>query len=328
MSASTVLIVLLVLTALAYIAGRQRAIAGAGKAPARTYHSLPGYYGGYVGLWCLLPTLVLFAIWLAVEPIVLRAAVIDALPPAMQALPEAELGLLYNDVRNLVEGNFVFREPAPEVYVAAERYAEVRATSRYLLAGTLLVVGLAAVTFAYRRVRPDLRARNQVEKAVEYLLIGASLVAILTTIGIFLSVLFEALRFFQQVSPIDFLFGLTWSPQTAIREDQVGSSGAFGAIPLFTGTLLISGIAMLVAAPVGLMSAIYLSEYANPRVRNYAKPLLELLAGIPTVVYGYFAALWVGPTLRRVGEAIGLDVASESAQGAGLVMGLIIIPLV
>src|SRR5690606_16871913 len=213
-----------------------------------------------------------------------------------------------------------------------------------LLAGTLLVVGLAAVTFAYRRVRPDLRARNQVEKAVEYLLIGASLVAILTTIGIFLSVLFEALRFFQQVSPIDFLFGLTWSPQTAIREDQVGSSGAFGAIPLFTGTLLISGIAMLVAAPVGLMSAIYLSEYApppspgrwrisriarlgaapvglmsaihlseyaTPRVRNYAKPLLELLAGIPTVVYGYFAALWVGPTLRRVGEAIGLDVASE-----------------
>jgi len=327
-SASTVLIVLLVLTAPAYIAGRQRAIAGAGKAPARTSHSLPGYYGGYVGLWCLLPTLVLFAIWLAVEPIVLRAAVIDALPPAMQALPEAELGLLYNDVRNLVEGNFVFREPAPEIYVAAERYAEVRANSRYLLAGTLLVVGLAAVTFAYRRVRPDLRARNQVEKAVEYLLIGASLVAILTTIGIFLSVLFEALRFFQQVSPIDFLFGLTWSPQTAIREDQVGSSGAFGAIPLFTGTLLISGIAMLVAAPVGLMSAIYLSEYANPRVRNYAKPLLELLAGIPTVVYGYFAALWVGPTLRRVGEAIGLDVASESALGAGLVMGIMIIPFV
>src|SRR5690606_13268254 len=155
-----------------------------------------------------------------------------------------------------------------------------------------------------------------------------SLVAILTTIGIFLSVLFEALRFFRQVSPIDFLFGLNWSPQTAIREDQVGGSGAFGAIPLFTGTLLISAIAMLVAAPLGLMSAIYLAEYATPRVRAYAKPLLELLAGIPTVVYGYFAALWVGPFLRRFGESLGLEVASESALGAGLVMGIMIIPFV
>src|SRR5690606_8060062 len=155
--------------------------------------------------------------------------------------------------------------------------------------------------FAFRRVRPEMRARIRVEKAIEYLLIGASLVAILTTVGIFLSVLFEALRFFRQVSPIDFLFGLEWSPQTAIREDQVGSSGAFGAIPLFVGTLLISGIAMLVAVPIGLMSAIYLSEYAKPRLRSWAKPLLELLAGIPTVVYGYFAAPWVGPWLRRIG---------------------------
>jgi phosphate transport system permease protein len=141
-------------------------------------------------------------------------------------------------------------------------------------------------------------------------------------------VLFEAVRFFQQVSPLDFLFGFTWSPQTAIRADQVGSSGAFGAVPLFTGTLLISGIAMLVAVPVGLMSAIYLSEYANARVRSYAKPLLELLAGIPTVVYGYFAALTVGPFLRSFGESIGLTVASESALGAGLVMGIMIIPFV
>src|SRR5690606_25921881 len=328
MRASPVLIVLLGLTSLAYVAGRQRAVAGAATAPTRTYHSLPGYYGGYVALWCLLPTIGLLAIWLAIEPIVLKAAVIDALPPALQALPEAELGLLYNDVRNLVEGNLVFGEPEPAIVEAAERYARLQAISRYLLAGTVLVAGIAALGFAYRRVRPEMRARNRVEKAVEHLLVAASLVAILTTIGIFLSVLFEALRFFQQVSPIDFLFGLNWSPQTAIREDQVGSSGAFGAIPLFTGTLLISGIAMLVSAPVGLRSAIYLAEYANPRLRNYAKPLLELLAGIPTVVYGYSAALWVGPTLRRMGESIGLDVASESALGAGLVMGIMIIPFV
>ena len=160
------------------------------------------------------------------------------------------------------------------------------------------------------------------------MLMAASTIAIFTTIGIFLSVLFEALRFFQQVSPIDFIFGLNWSPQTAIREDQVGSSGAFGTVPLFTGTLLISGIAMLVAVPVGLMSAIYLSEYAGSRVRAFAKPMLEVLAGIPTVVYGYFAALTVGPLLRQVGEALGFAVASESALGAGLVMGIMIIPFV
>ena len=161
---------------------------------------------------------------------------------------------------------------------------------------------------------------------MELVLMGASTIAIFTTAGIFLSVLFEALRFFQQVSPLEFLFGLTWSPQTAIRPDQVGSSGAFGAVPLFAGTLLISGIAMLVAVPVGLMSAIYL--YANSRVRSVAKPLLEVLAGIPTVVYGYFAALTVGPLLRQFGEGLGLSVSSESALGAGLVMGIMIIPFV
>jgi phosphate transport system permease protein len=141
-------------------------------------------------------------------------------------------------------------------------------------------------------------------------------------------VLLEAVRFFGQVSPLDFLFGLSWSPQTAIRADQVGSSGAFGAVPLFTGTLLISGIAMLVAVPVGLMSAIFLAEYANRRFRSWAKPMLEILAGIPTVVYGYFAALTVGPILRDVGTAMGFSVASESALGAGLVMGIMIIPFV
>jgi phosphate transport system permease protein len=154
------------------------------------------------------------------------------------------------------------------------------------------------------------------------------MVAILATIGIFLSVLFEAIRFFQQVPVTDFLFGVNWSPQTAIRADQVGSSGAFGAVPLFAGTLLISGIAMFVAAPVGLMAAIYLSEYASRRVRNYAKPMLEILAGIPTVVYGYFAALTVAPLLRGMGDTLTISVSSESALGAGLVMGIMIIPFV
>ncbi|HBP66989.1 MAG TPA: phosphate ABC transporter permease subunit PstC, partial [Alcanivorax sp.] len=131
-------------------------------------------------------------------------------------------------------------------------------------------------------------------------------------VGIVMSVLFESIRFFGQVSPVDFLFGTQWSPQTALRADQVASEGAFGAIPLFMGTLLISAIALLVAVPVGLMSAIYLAEYAHAKVRAVAKPLLEILAGVPTVVYGFFAALTVAPFIRDVGESIGLDVASES----------------
>jgi phosphate transport system permease protein len=159
-------------------------------------------------------------------------------------------------------------------------------------------------------------------------LIGCSTLAIFTTIGIVLSVLYEAIRFFKVIPVTDFLFGLEWSPQMAIREDQVGSSGAFGAVPVFVGTALISFIAMVVAVPIGLMSAIYLSEYAGKKFRSIAKPLIEILAGIPTVVYGFFAALTVAPFIRNMGNAIGMDVSSESALAAGLVMGIMIIPFV
>ncbi len=328
MSSSTLLIAIAGLALLAYYLGRRRAIAAAVSAPPRMFHSLPGYHGGYVALWCVLPAIVLLAVWQIAEPVLLRGAVLQALPPDVSSLPDEELGLIYNDIRNLVEGNIVSSDPDAGIIAAAEHYADLRATSRSLLTAAVLVLACVTLGWAFRQVKPEFRARNRVEKSIEYLLIAASMVAILTTLGIFLSVLLEALRFFQQVSPLDFLFGLTWSPQTAIRADQVGSSGAFGAVPLFTGTLLISGIAMFVAVPVGLMSAIYLAEYANARFRAYAKPLLEVLAGIPTVVYGYFAALTVGPILRQVGETVGLDVASESALGAGLVMGIMIIPFV
>jgi phosphate transport system permease protein len=173
-----------------------------------------------------------------------------------------------------------------------------------------------------------MRARNRVEHTLRWLLVASSTIAVLTTIGIVLSLLFEAVRFFQLVPFWDFLFGLSWSPQTSIRADQVGSSGAFGAIPLFAGTLLVTFIAMVVAAPVGLMSAIYMADYASPTTRNVIKPVLEVLAGIPTVVYGFFAALTVGPFLRDTGMVLGLDVASESALAAGSVMGIMIIPFI
>lgn len=170
--------------------------------------------------------------------------------------------------------------------------------------------------------------KKGLEGVVMTILILCSLVAVLVTVGIVLSLAFEAYRFFERIPLTDFLFGTQWSPQTALRADQVAAEGAFGAIPLITGTLLISFIAMCVATPLGLLSAIYLSEYASKRFRDLVKPALEILAGIPTVVYGFFAALTVAPLLRSGGESMGLNVSSESALAAGLIMGMMIIPLI
>lgn len=171
--------------------------------------------------------------------------------------------------------------------------------------------------------------RNKgLESLIMVALMACSMVAILVTVGIVFSLLFEALRFFDRIAIWDFIFGLKWSPQTALRADQVAAEGAFGMVPLFTGTLLISAIAMAVATPLGLASAVYLAEYASKRTRDWIKPMLEILAGIPTVVYGFFAALTVAPFIRWTGEGAGLQVASESALAAGLVMGMMIIPLI
>lgn len=166
------------------------------------------------------------------------------------------------------------------------------------------------------------------ENIVVVVLAASSLVAIGVTVGIVFSLLFETIQFLGRVPLTDFLFGTSWSPQTAMRSDQVASAGSFGAVPLIAGTLMISFIAMLVAAPLGLASAIYLAEYANEKTRGIVKPLLELLAGIPTVVYGFFAALTVAPFIRVTGTGMGLEVASESALAAGLVMGIMIVPLI
>ena len=211
---------------------------------------------------------------------------------------------------------------------AADTYVSVRSWTTNLILGGGLVFGLLGVAFGLRALSAQFRARNHVERFVKGVLFAAACVAVLTTIGIVCSVLFETVRFFEKVSPIDFLFGLQWSPQTAIRADQVGSSGAFGIVPLVTGTLLITVIAMLIAGPIGLFAAIYMAEYASPRFRSFAKPVLEILAGIPTVVLGFFAALSLAPWIRETGQALGLNVASESALAAGVVMGMMIIPFV
>ncbi|MBK8181854.1 MAG: phosphate ABC transporter permease subunit PstC [Candidatus Competibacteraceae bacterium] len=324
---SFLLLTLILLSVSAYYLGRKRALAVAGG-QIRNLHSLPSFYGSYTALWCGLPALIVFGVWITLQPNFLIDLVVAGLPPELRDLSPERLNLLVNDLKNQVSGSFVSSAPDPVMVEAVNRYQNLRAIGNTALWIAVLSFAVGGIAYAWRRISPTLRARNRVETAVNVFLIASSTVAIFTTIGIILSVAFESLRFFNQVPITEFLFGLQWSPQTALRADQVGSSGAFGAVPLFAGTLLISGIAMLVAVPIGLMSALYLSEYATPKFRAFAKPALEILAGIPTVVYGFFAALTVAPLIREIGAALGLHVASESALAAGLVMGIMIIPFV
>jgi phosphate transport system permease protein len=325
----TLTMLLLAASTLAYALGRRRAFALAGgRRSIRTLHSLPSYYGYLTALSCAVPAFLLVGLWLSLAPSVIDTLVLADLPEATSALPENERQLALNDIRNLAEGNVPPGSADVGLLAAAEHYRELQRTGRTALAAASLLLAALGAAVALRRLSPALRARNRVEQAVKIFLIASSTIAIFTTVGIVLSVLFEAMRFFRAVPVTEFLIGLEWSPQTAIRADQIGSSGAFGAVPLFTGTLLVSGIALAVAVPIGLMSAIYIAEYASARVRAVAKPLLEILAGVPTVVYGFFAALTVGPVVRATGEALGLQVSSESALGAGLVMGVMIIPFV
>ena len=279
-------------------------------------------------LWCALPALLIVVVWqLAADPLLTQMAIKGA-AAAKGTLSPDQLNLLVNDMRNLVGGNVMAREVDPLLQAAADQYTGMLRISNIALAVVALATALVAAYLVLAKIRPALRARNQVELAVEIILTLCSTFAVFVTIGIVLSVLFESIRFFQQVPFFDFLFGLKWSPQMAMRADQVGSSGSFGAVPVLAGTFLISGIAMAIAVPFGLMSAIYLSEYAGPKFRAIVKPLLEILAGVPTVVYGFFAALVVAPFIRDLGAMAGLSVSSESALAAGLVMGIMIIPFV
>jgi phosphate transport system permease protein len=316
------------IAALAWLVARARVTAFV-RTPGNRPHSLPGYHGWYVALWAAVPALVFLAIWLPISGGLVTSAVLDS--PAAANLPAFEMQrfAIMREAREIAEGtrlsgfNPQANELAP-VYAAAQ--------TRYRMIATMiaLLLAFAGGAYAFSKVSPHFRARTRVERLVLATLLIASLIAILTTLGIVLSLLFESIRFFSMVSPIEFLFGLNWSPQTAMRADQAGSSGAFGAIPLFWGTIFIGAIiAMIVAIPLGLMSAIYLTQYARPAVRRWMKPLLEMLAGVPTVVYGYFAALTVAPAVRDFGQMIGITGASsESALAAGLVMGIMIIPFV
>jgi phosphate transport system permease protein len=292
-------------------------------------HSLPAYHGAYAGLWAAIPALLLLAAWAPVQSNMVDKAVLAS--PEGRALPAFEMQResILSEAREIASGE---REQGfnPQSTTLAPRIRE--AESRYTLIGgaVALVVALIAAGLALRRSAPQFRARAGVERWLMIVLFAASLIAILTTLGILLSLMFESLRFFRLYPAGSFIFGLEWSPQTAIRADQAGSSGAFGSVPLMWGTFFIGAIiAMVVAVPLGLMSAIYLTQYAHPRMRAWLKPILEILAGVPTVVYGYFAALTVAPAVRDFGLSLGITSASsESALAAGSVMGVMIIPFI
>ena len=289
-------------------------------------HSMPGYHGWHAVLWMLVPALIAWVAWSGIMPgLVDGAALAD---PAAAALPADEM----NRSAILAEARALADDPAAVAFnpQAQAMAAPIRAAqTRFSIVGALLVliVALAGGGYGFTRIRAAFPARTHVERAVLALLLAASLMAILTTFGIVASLLFEAGLFFRDVSPIAFLTGTHWSPASSMGENI---NDNFGAVPLFWGTFYIGAIiAMVVAIPLGLMSAIYLTQYASATVRKWLKPMLEILAGIPTVVYGYFAALTVAPMIRDFAASLGLENPStESALAAGLVMGVMIIPFV
>ncbi|MBN2907219.1 MAG: phosphate ABC transporter permease subunit PstC [Rhodobacteraceae bacterium] len=342
------------LAAAGYVIGRGRALAGAGG-DARTLHSLPFYYGAHVVLLTLVPALSVLVLWLLIQPMVIEGRVSGLIPDS--AIPESSTrDLVMSDVRRVADGLDVAvaqgamtpaearqmrseftdvrarlgqvgvalgADVGPQLLRAAQRYRTLTGRGNLLKTGAVLLVALAGFGLAVRRSRPEFRARNVVERAVRYLLIFAATLAILTTIGIVLSLVFNTIEFFRLYPARDFFFGTVWSP-------SFGGGSQLGVLPLLWGTLYISVIALAVAVPIGLFAAVYLSEYAGSRTRAAAKPLLEMLAGIPTIVYGLFALLTVGPLLMRVfGDGgLGWMQAGTAVMTAGLVMGIMLIPFV
>ncbi len=318
-------VTLIALLLLGYYTGRKRSIDLSNKSNQRL-HSLPQHYGYLIAFWSSVPALLVLLFWPVLEPSIINSAIVAQLPVQLQQLSTDELGLFINEIINLSHSSVVINDDVKRHAVLY--YKELTEFSDWIKPVAVFVLAFIGMFVALTFVKPEMKARNLVERLIRWAMIGCASIAVLTTVGIIFSVIFESIIFFKTVNVFDFLFGIHWSPQEAIREDQVGGSGSFGALPLFIGTLLISFIALMIAVPLGLMSAIYLSEYSSPRFRSFAKPVLEMLAGIPTVVYGFFAAITVAPFIRDLGESLGLSLSSESALAAGIVMGVMIIPFV
>ncbi|MEM8849357.1 MAG: phosphate ABC transporter permease subunit PstC [Pseudomonadota bacterium] len=349
-------VVIAILATVGLVMGRSRAIASVGG-DHRQLHSLPNYYGFNVALFVAAPALLVLAAWLVLQPILIENRV-STLIPETDYSDQGELSLIMADVRRVADGlNLAVRQGAMTAeqardmrteftdvrnrlagvgvavgsdvdrttLTAAQRYRTLDGRADLAMAIVVVLLAIAGFIWTMMRIDKDYRARNSVESAILAILIGASTIAILTTFGIVLSMLFETMNFFSQYPALEFFFSTTWDPSFSGR----GGLSELGIIPLLWGTLYISFIALLVAVPIGLFSAIYLSEYASKRFRSFAKPLLEVLAGIPTIVYGLFALITVGPLLRdAIASPLGLGNSASSVMTAGLVMGIMLIPFV
>jgi len=324
---TSLFICLIAVVAAGYLFGKSKA-RHAAKVSGERLHSLPGYHGAYVAFWVGLPCFVLVLAWILLQDSIVQGLVISAVPAQItDTLSPSQIDLLISEIKSVAAGR-IFGQPEQHVVEAAAHYNTLSTIADQAMFVCALTLGILCLFFARQQVNTHFRARQGVGRFLDGLMILCSVIAIVTTLGIIASLLFEAIRFFEKVPPAEFFFGLRWEPQIAIRPDQVAGSGAFGAVPVFAGTLLIAAIAMAVAIPIGLFSAIYLTEYAGERFRAAVKPLLEMLAGVPTVVYGFFAVLTVAPAMRAAGASVGLDIAPNSALAAGGVMGIMIIPFI
>ena len=353
MSPGIVVLVVAAISAVGYVLGRRRAVSLAARERAKL-HSLPGYYGQTVALFAAVPALVVLVAWLVVQPLLVETRLSDMIPDsaipeggarslvmadvrriadgldavlARGGISESELSQMQadvTDVRGLLAGIGVAlgNDVPPPVFEAAKSYRQISKTGNIVAGALALALSVGFALWAYRRIAVDLRARNISERFVRALLVSASTIAILTTIGIIASLFFETYSFFKIYPARDFFFSTVWNPQFRGGSD-------LGILPLLWGTFYISLVALVVAVPLGLMIAIYLAEYAGPSVRSLVKPAIEVLAGIPTIVYGLFALVTVGPFLRDwIAQPLGLGNSSSSVLTAGIVMGIMIIPFV
>jgi len=327
----SLIIILLVLLAVAYQLGMQRSRKLAGGQNSASMHSRPHHYGMMVGLWAVLPPFFIMLLWNWFSPAVIQQLVLSSLPAEILNSGE-QAQVLLRRISNLATNFAVLSEAADWEISAANYLTALQQKSTLLLTALMFIIGALGLLVSYQKIRPSLRARHQVEKALMVTLLICSTIAILTTIGIVLSMVGETLKFFSFIKPSDFFFGTTWNPRfsTAGVADGslTGSQGSFGLLPLLSGTMLVAGIALLVAIPLGLMVAIYMAEYAPKKVRDTVKPIIEVLAGIPTIVYGFFALVVVGPFLSDLGQMLGLTIRATSALTAGVVMGIMIIPFI
>ena len=317
---------LLVLTAISYAINIRAAYAI--RRTGERLHSIAGYHGLYGALVVSIPALILLLFWLVVQDSVIDYLVVSRFADEhFSQLGEGEKQLILAEIRSVANGR-LFGEPAEWVVEAAQYLNRLVDISKNALIPIVLLVALPLMILTRRQVRADFRSRPRAERIVLALMVMCAVVAVFTTIGIIAALLFESIRFFSLVPIDEFLLGLNWEPQIPMREDQVAAEGAFGWIPVIVGTLLVMTIAVTMAVPIGLLSAIYLNEFASPWLRGLAKPILEILAGVPTVVYGFFAILVIAPALRALGETLQLNIAPNTALAAGGVMGIMLIPFI